>query len=381
MRIVAVSWRDLSHPSAGGAEVLIDCLLGGLASRGHEVTLICGGPVTEHAFEVIDGGGTYSQYVRAPYLCRSRLRDADVLIDTQNGLPFFSPLWWPKPSICLVHHVHTDQWETRFPRPMAAVLKEVERRVMPVVYGRRRYVAISRSTLEGLVDIGVRREAISVIESGVDIPSGPMPPKSNDPLFLSLNRLVPHKRIDLLLSAWAITGSALPGGRLLVAGDGPELAALRRQAASIPGVEILGRIGEDQKQDLLARAWALVTAAHHEGWGMSIMEAAAAGTPALAVDVPGVRDAVVDGTTGVLVRPAFEAEISDAFAKAMLEFSSDAGRRETLGRNARERAEEFPWSRTIELWGRLLDEVAAFGSGRAAPSIVGRAGTGAPRCR
>ena len=381
MRIVAVSWRDLSHPSAGGAEVLIDRLLGGLASRGHEVTLICGGPVTEHAFEVVDAGGTYSQYLRAPYLCRRRFRDADVLIDAQNGLPFFSPLWWPKTSMCLVHHIHTDQWETRFPRPMAAVLKEVERRLMPVVYGRRRYVAISRSTLEGLVDIGVRREAISVIESGVDIPSGPMPARSKDPLFLSVNRLVPHKRIDLLLRAWAITGSALPRGRLLVAGDGPELAALRRQATSIPGVEILGRISEDQKQDLLARAWAMVTAAHHEGWGMSIMEAAATGTPALAVDVPGVRDAIVDGTTGVLVRPAFEAEIPDAFAKAMLEFTTDAGRRETLGRNARERAGEFTWSRTTELWERLLDEVAASGSGRAAPSSVGRAGTGAPRCR
>jgi glycosyltransferase involved in cell wall biosynthesis len=378
MRIVAVSWRDTAHRQAGGAELVLDRLLSGLASRGHQVTLVCGGPVASHAYDVLDAGGTYGQYLRAPHLCRKLVRDADVLVDVQNGVPFFSPLWWPKPSLCLVHHIHTDQWETRFPRPVAAVLKEVERRVMPVVYRRTRYSAVSTSTLEGLVDIGVRREAISVIESGVDIPPGPLPPKAERPLFLSVNRLVPHKRIELLLRAWAITGAGLPGGRLVIAGDGPELAALRRQAASIPGAEILGRISEDQKQDLLASAWAVVTTAHHEGWGMSIMEAAAAGTPALSVDVPGVRDAIVDGTTGVLLRPAFEAEIPDAMAKAILEFSTDVERRETLGLNARERAKEFTWSRTMDRWECLLEEVAFSGSGPAAPVVGGRQGTTTP---
>ena len=235
MRICAVTWRDLAHPSAGGAEVLVDRLLGGLAHRGHDVTLICGGPLAEHEdYDVIGAGGTYTQYIRAPWLCLSRFREADVIIDVENGIPYFSPLWRRGPSVCLMNHVHTDQWSDRFPRLVAAVCSAAERRVMPVVYRNRRFVAISSSTADALAAIGVPRQHINMIEPGVDLHSGLPPKKSAEPLFVSLNRLVPHKRIDLLLKGWEIAGAAT-SGRLIVAGDGPELDALRQQASSIPG--------------------------------------------------------------------------------------------------------------------------------------------------
>lgn len=360
MKVVAISWRDLAHPSAGGAEVLVDRILGGLAARGHDVTLVCGGPAAHHSFDVVDAGGTYSQYIRAPLICLARFREADVIVDTENGIPYFSPLWRRRPSVCLVHHVHTDQWQERFPRPVAAVCRAVERDVMPIVYRNRRFVATSCSTAESLRDLHVRAESISVIEPGVDVLPGPAPAKSDQPLFVSLNRLVPHKRIDLLLRAWVLSRVATKG-RLVVAGDGPLLDDLRRQAAPLPGVEVLGRVSEEVKHDLLARAWAVVSAAHHEGWGLSITEAAAAGTPALAVDAPGIRDAVLDGVTGVLVRPATEREIPVVLARAMAAFAGDEGRRRTLGDNALSRAREFSWDRAVGRWEVLLREVAGAG--------------------
>jgi glycosyltransferase involved in cell wall biosynthesis len=358
MKIVVATWRDLAHQSAGGAEVMIDRLLCGLTDRGHHVTLVCGGPTSPHPFEVVDAGGTYSQYIRAPWICLSRFRDADVVVDVENGLPYFSPLWRRRPSICLTNHIHTDQWETRFPRPVAACCSAVEARLMPIVYRNRRFVAISRSTAEALVDIGVHESAVTVIEPGVDFPSGPVPSKSDKPLFLSLNRLVPHKRVDLLLKAWSMACETTPG-QLVVVGDGPELDDLRRLAATIPRAEVRGRVSEEEKQDLLARTWAVVSAAHHEGWGLSIMEAAALATPALAVDAPGLRDAIVDGATGVLVRSRDETQIPEALARAMNDLVNDDERRHALGRCARQRARVFSWDHFVDQWESVLEDACA----------------------
>jgi glycosyltransferase involved in cell wall biosynthesis len=357
VKVVGVAWRDLAHPSAGGAEVVVDRLLGGLATRGHEVTLVCGGPTGPRGYEVVDAGGTYSHYVRAPWVCLARFRDADVVIDTQNGMPYFSPLWRRRPSVCLVHHVHTDQWQTRFPGPVAAVCRAIERDVMPAVYRRRRFIVTSPSTAEALMEIGVPGESITVIAPGVDVPSGPLAGKSETPLFVSLNRLVPHKRVHLLLQAWALAHGAI-GGRLVIIGEGPLLEELRRAASNIPAVEVLGRVDDNVRNDLLAKAWAAVSASHHEGWGLALMEAAVVGTPSLAVDAPGIRDSVVDGVTGVLVRAGSDREIPRLFADAMVEFVAAGDRRRRLGDQAQQRAAEFGWDRFVTGWEAALEEIA-----------------------
>jgi glycosyltransferase involved in cell wall biosynthesis len=362
LSIVAVSWRDLAHPLAGGAEVLLDRVLDGLHDRGHQVTLVCGGPLSQHAYEAVDSGGTYSQYLRAPAICTRRFRDADVVIDVQNGMPYFSPLWRRRPSLCVVHHVHTDQWATRFPRPIAGVFRSIERRAMPFAYRNRPFLAISRSTAQSLAAIGVPAESITVIESGVDAPPAASAARSGEPLFLSLNRLVPHKRVDLLLEAWRLAQPRVQG-RLVVVGGGPLLDDLRQQARSIPRVDVLGRVDEAEKEDLLARAWVVLSAAHHEGWGMSVLEGAAFGTPSLAIDAPGIRDALIDGVTGRLVYPRDEADIPETLGRAMTAFITDEQERENLGAAARRRALDLSWKRCIDRWeAALIDATTSVGT-------------------
>jgi glycosyltransferase involved in cell wall biosynthesis len=358
LNVVAVSWRDLAHPSAGGAEVLLDRVLNGLHDKGHKVTLVCGGPLSRHPYEALDSGGTYSQYLRAPAICTRRLRDADIVIDVQNGMPYFSPLWRRRPSLCVVHHVHTDQWATRFPRPVAGIFRAIERRAMPFVYRNRPFLAISRSTAQSLAAIGVPAESITVIESGVDAPLEASVERSGEPLLLSLNRLVPHKRVDLLLEAWRLAQPRIPG-RLVVVGDGPLLDDVRRQARSIPRVDVRGRVDEAEKEDLLARAWVVLSAAHHEGWGMSVLEGGAFGTPCLATDAPGIRDALIDGVTGRLVYPSNDAEIPEMLGRAMRELVEDEPRREELGAAARRRALDLSWSRCVDRWEAALMDAAS----------------------
>ncbi|MHB1502435.1 MAG: glycosyltransferase [Acidimicrobiales bacterium] len=371
VRLAIVTWRDLAHPLAGGSEIVVDRLARGFIERGHEVTVVCGGPVGPHTYRVIRAGGTYSQYLLAPIECMKHLGSADLLVDVENGIPFFSPLWHRGPKVCLVHHVHSDQWRTRFPAPVAYAARLVEQRLMPAVYRNQAFVAVSPSTASALEGIGIDRNRIRVIESGVDTPpSGdPALARSPDPLFVAIGRLVPHKRVNLLLDVWA---RVLPvvGGSLVIAGSGPELEHLRRIAP--PGADLPGHVSEETKADLLQRAWFLVHSAHHEGWGMSILEAAAYGTPALALDVPGVRDAIVDGTTGEL------AHDPDDLARRWIALASDTPRRAQMGRAAAERASRLTWNRTVDSYLELAGKLA--GTGETTSSrLDAPAGTGIQR--
>ena len=297
-----------------------------------------------------DLGGTFTQYARAPIAHARHARRDDVLVDVANGIPFFSPLWRRRPVVCLVHHVHTDQWIMHFPRPVSAFGRWLELKAVPVVYRRSGFLAVSGSTADGLVGTGVRPEQIRVVLNGVDVPAAPVPARSAEPLFVALGRLVPHKRIDLLLRVWDEVRPTV-GGRLVVAGDGLERQRLAARAG--PGAEVVGRISEEEKHDLLSRAWLLVHAASHEGWGIVTMEAAVRGTPTLGFDVPGVRDAVVDGATGVLVSSPSE------LAARWRELAADPARRERLGAAARERALSCSWDATMDTFLETLAEAAA----------------------
>lgn len=334
--------------------MVVDRLLSGLATRGHDVALVCGGPIGERAYPVYDAGSTFGQYFWAPILCTTRVRDADILIDVSNGLPFFSPLWRRRPSVCLMHHNHAEQWEMRFGPRVASAARWGENTLVPYVYRHRRFVAVSRSTADSLLAIGVEPARVSTIESGVVSTVGTRKAKSTEPLFVALSRLVPHKRTTLLLEAWR---SVYPvtGGRLVIVGDGPLLGALRESAAGTPGVTFTGHVEESAKASFLQEAWFLVQASLHEGWGTVILEGAAAGTTTLAVDAPGVRDAIIDGKTGVLV-PADSESLSQAFAKEWIDLAADEGRRQLLGEDAWQWARAHTWDSVVDAWECLLKE-------------------------
>lgn len=326
MRIVIHAWRDLAHPQAGGSEQLVHLIAGGMTDRGHDVHLICGDPVGERSYAVSASGGTYSQYARVPLLDHRLARSADVVLDVANGATYGTPLWRRGATILLVHHLHTTQWRETFPWPIAMLGTLFERRLVPVIYRRCLVLAVSRSTAQDLEGIGVPTNRIRLIQNAV----GPTPAtgaqRSSEPLFVALGRLVPHKRMDLLLAMWEHV-RPVTGGRLVIIGDGPSRDQLRATAG--PQVELVGWVDEEEKYRLLAQAWLLLHTASHEGWGIAISEAGAVGTPAIGFDVPGVRDALVDGQTGRLAKDP------DEFERLWIELAQDERHRADYGDAAR----------------------------------------------
>ncbi|CAB4540095.1 unannotated protein [freshwater metagenome] len=346
MRIVFLAWRDTAHPQAGGSEVVIDQLASRLTERGHHVELLHGGPSGTHPYRSTRIGGNYSQYLRAPFSFFRRRRGVDVVIDVENGIPYFSPLWQRKPVVGLVHHIHTEQWRMQFPEPIAAVGRLLEGRLMPLVYRRAPFVTVSPSTTNGLADLGIAPSHITTIEMGLDFdPLEPAP--STEPRFIVLSRLVPHKRVELALKMWDSV-RPITGGQLVIVGDGPELDNLRSMAGA--GVEFTGWVDEERKRSELAQAWILIHPAHHEGWGTVVMEAAAASVPTLAFDVDGVRDSVANGVTGYL------ATNESDFAAQWISLTTNGSQRAQMANAAKNRASTFTWDRAVDMFEAILQK-------------------------
>ena len=344
--ILFIAWRDLANPRAGGSEVLVDQLASGLLTRGHRVTLLCAGPVAERPYQVRRSGGTYSQFVRAPLAYLRHFRDTDLIVEVCNGMPFLVPLWSRRPAICLVNHVHAELWPIRFRPPVSTVGRRVESTVMPWVHRKNLFLTVSSSTAESLERMGVGQDRIRQICNGVVRPDPPAP-RSPDPLFLALGRLADYKRLDLLLRLWDRVRHVV-GGKLVIAGDGPERPRL--EALAGPDVVFTGRVSHQEKHRLMCSAWLFLHPALIEGWGIVVAEAAIRGTPAVAFDVPGLRDSVVPGETGMLVRTEGE------FASAWASLAIDGRRRETLGQAARGRALQLHWSAAVEGFAEVADE-------------------------
>ncbi|MPY54943.1 glycosyltransferase family 4 protein [Streptomyces acidicola] len=339
-RIVFLARRDLGNPAAGGSELLVDRLAVGLTRLGHQVTLLCGGPAAFREYRVVSAGGDLGHYLRAKSSFARQVGDCDLLVEVCNGMPYLAPLWHDGPTLCLVNHVHTELWNMRFGGPLAPAARLGRRLEHWALAGAQRgnlLVAVSPSTAHALREIGVERERIRVVHNGVEEP-GPRAERSPEPLFVAVGRLVEYKRIDLLLRLWERV-RPVTGGRLVIVGDGPERARLERLAG--PGVEFTGHVSEAEKHRLLCAAWLLLHPSAVEGWGLVVTEAAARETPAIAFDVPGLRDSVVDGETGVLA----EGESSFAAAWCALALSTD--RRALMGKAARERAGRFRWDHTV----------------------------------
>ena len=353
-RIVFLAHRDLANPQAGGSEILVDRLADGLTRLGHQVTLLCGGPASYRDYRVVSAGGAYGHFLHARSAFAQLVGDCDLLVEVCNGMPYFAPAWHHGPTLRLVNHVHTDLWKLRFGGPMAPAARIGRRLEHWALAGARHrglLVAVSPSTAQALRGIGVSRDRIRVVHNGVEEP-GPRAPRSVEPLFVAVGRLVEYKRIELLLRLWERVRPVV-GGRLLIVGDGPERERLERLAG--PGVEFTGHVSEARKHELLCAAWLLLHPSAVEGWGLVVTEAAVRETPAIAFDVPGLRDSVVDGVTGVLARG------ESSFAAAWCALALSERRREGMGKAACDRAGRYRWDRTVRQFRSVAGEAVKGG--------------------
>lgn len=352
MNILLVNWLDRANPQAGGAEIHVFEIFGRLVAQGHRVRMVCSGwtgctpraEVQGIALTRVSSRNGFALAGRGAVRRALAEERPDVVVEDINKIPLFLTTVTDLPFCAIVPHLFGETAFQEAPWPMAAAVWLAER-PLPRAYDRAGYHVISESTRDDLVRRGVRPECIRVIHPGVDAEHfrpDPSARRSDPPSFLYVGRLKRYKGVDLAIRALAQARRTHPGLRLEIAGSGDARGDLEALAADLglgDAVTFHGFVPEERKLQLLRTSWANVFPSPKEGWGITVIEAAACGTPSLASDSPGLRDSIRHGRTGYLV-PHGDV---DALAARMLELAGDPAEVEVLGRAARAFAGSLSW--------------------------------------
>jgi glycosyltransferase involved in cell wall biosynthesis len=346
LRILIVNWRDPKHPQAGGAETYLFEQAKRWVRWGHQVEWLSGGFTGGAPRDRIESipirrvGNAMTVYASVPFVYLREFRDRfDCVVDSSNGIPFFTPLFSMKPKVCVVYHVHREVFKKHLPGWLAGVLAWCEEKLVPLVYRNVHFVTISDDTRAEMRRVGIGNAGAGLVRCGVD---GSLVPgeKAVLPTVLYLGRLKAYKRVDRLIEAFAEVHRRVPFAKLQIAGTGDALAGLRELTSRLGldgSVTFEGFVDDDRKRELLQRAWVTVSLSEMEGWGITAIEGNACGTPAIAYDVPGLREAIAHDESGLIVPEG--ASVADA-VEAIL---TDAMLRRRLERGAAARAAKFSW--------------------------------------
>ena len=381
MNILVVNYRDRRHPAAGGAEKHLHRIFSLIAEAGHQVVLLTTAFAGCKEREVVDGiqvvrkGGDLLFQLTVAMNIRKLDREFnfDVVVEDLNKLPLFTPFFVKKPVLVQMHHLWRGSIFHEASFPVAFVVWAFER-MIPWFYRKQPFVVVSPSTKRELEEIGIAEDRISVIYNGSDsddpiqmepgsdsdnpVSSSDAVPdeeESSVPYFLWLSRVHRYKGIWTALEAFGEFAENHPDVKLVVAGDGPllkKIPAWLKERGLTEHVELLGFVSSEKKKKLLENAVALLQTSFKEGWGLTVVEAAKHGTTTIASDVPGLRDSVRNGETGLL----FPVGDAHTCAMEMDRIYSDDDLRTRLSHAAKSYADEFRWDIAAEKTLDLLQD-------------------------
>jgi len=351
-QITMLAWRDLDDPEAGGSEVFADRVATAWAEAGIGVTTRTsaapGFPSEDmrHGYRVVRRSGRHTVFPTAIRdQLAGRLGPADAVVEVWNGIPWLTPLWCRVPRVAFIHHVHVDMWEMSLGPTLAIAGRTIERRAA-LLYRSTTVLTPSHGSRQHIIDyLRLPPGNVQVVPPGIDPDFCPGGSRSPRPTVLAVGRLVPHKRVEDLLTLMPGLLQRVPDARLVVVGEGYHRATLESLARDLGlghAVEFRRAVSREDLVAAYREAWVVTSASIAEGWGMTITEAAACGTPAVVSRIGGHVDAVIDGETGLL------ADHPDELARHLAGVLTDPSLRQRLGAAAQERAATLSWGSTAQ---------------------------------
>jgi glycosyltransferase involved in cell wall biosynthesis len=349
--VAVLAWRDLEDPEAGGSELHAHEVATRWAAAGIDVVLrtssVAGRAVLveRDGYRVVRRSGRYGVFASGPMdIAGGHLGPLDGLVEIWNGMPFLSPIWSRLPRVVFMHHVHGEMWSMALPSPLAQAGRALESVLAPPFYHRSPIVTLSESSRREIVALpGLRARRVSVVPPGIHPRYCPGGHRAERPLVVAIGRLVPVKNFPRLVSILSRMREKVPGLECIIVGEGRErsgLQAMIRELDADGYVSLPGRLSSDELVELYRRAWVVASTSTKEGWGLTVSEAAACGTPAVASRIPGHLDAIDDGVTGMLC------DSDEDFARGLETVLSDPLTRRRLGRAACERVAPLTWEAT-----------------------------------
>ena len=356
MQILWLSWKDISHEHAGGAELVQSQICKRLAADGHTVVVLTSRSGDNPAKEVIDGYTVHRQghyrYTVYPLVFWRYWRQyrnwADVVIEEFNTAPFFARLYTKRPRIVLFHQLAREIWFYQFFQPLSSIGYALEPHIINAIKSKH-ILAMSPSTKRDLVRYGIKPDTISVISEGITlVPIKDLTAiaKSHHPSILAYGGIRPMKRTLDIVHAFEQAKVHIPALTLTIAGNdtgryAEEVAQYVSNSRYADDITMTGRVPKKRLAALLSSHHFIIAAAVKEGWGLTITEAASQGTPAIAYDVDGQRDAVLYGKAGILCEPN-----PDDLAQAIIEAFSPTFNYKELQQQAWEYAKTINFDQT-----------------------------------
>lgn len=369
MHILIYNWKDLKNPDVGGAEIILFELAKRFIKEGHQITWFCRRFKRCIPEEIIDGikvvrrGNPITVYWHGYRYYRSLSEKPDLVIDALNTIFWQTPLYVKNKKLAYVNQLAREVFFYELPSIISHLAYLLER-LQFITYKKASFICYAFSTKEDLVKMGIPRDNIQLFHLGIDHGRYSPGEKSKTPLFLCVSRLVKMKRIDLCIRAMKEVIKNYPETKLAIAGYGYEREKLEKLRDDLDlknnvfftdeNILFLEKSEKDQKVKLMQEAWALLFPSVKEGWGMTVTECAACGTPAIVTDVTGLRDSVKNNETGLIVskNPA-----PKELAEAMIKIIRDRELRENLSQNAIEWAKNFSWDRSFEEFKNIVNRI------------------------
>ncbi len=372
MKILLLSWRGPAHPNAGGAEISTHEHAKGWVKKGNEVTLFTSYYQGAKRYEVIDGVEVvrkgrqiFGVQLEAFFWYLFGKHEAfDIIIDQFHGIPFFTPLYIRKKKLAFIHEVTKEVWHLNpWSWPLNLIPSIFGRYFEPLIfklfYGTTPFMTVSKSTKQDLIDWGIPEKNIYIVHNGISLYKlNKIPKKESRKTAIYLGSLSKDKGVEDSLKILSKIKEIESNWQFWVVGTSDKqylikLKKLTKELGLQNNVKFYGYVSEKIKFELLSRAHVLVNPSTREGWGLVIIEAASVGTPAVGYDVPGLRDSIINGKTGVLCK----IDISD-FSKAILSLMANKNLYIKMSSEGKKWAKTFDWHKSSKESLELINKIA-----------------------
>jgi glycosyltransferase involved in cell wall biosynthesis len=365
MKILVINWQDIKNPFGGGAEVHLHEIFKRIAAMGNDVYLYCCKTEDLPEYEELDGikifrkgnRNTFNYTVKSEYLKHFSRENFDIIIDDINKIPFYTPKYVREPLLAISHHFFGTSIfrETNIISGLYVYLAE---KIIDWVYKKTPFAVVSESTKEEFISRGFNPGNFSIIQNAINQAEFPMKicEKNQFPNIVFFGRIKKYKSIDHLLKAFSLIKYKIPSVSLYILGRGdylPDLVKLARKLGISEQTKFFGYISNEDKIKLLSSAHVVVNTSLKEGWGITNIEANACGTPVVSANVPGLRDSVNPGFSGLLYEYGNINQLSDF----LLDILRNDELRINLSIGALEWAKSFSWDDSAQLMHKRCIEV------------------------
>lgn len=374
MNILLLSWRGLKHPNAGGAEISTHEHAKGWVKGGHKVTLFTSFYKGAKDKEIIDGveiirkgSQVFGVQVEAFkwYLLKSHPA-FDIVIDQFHGIPFFTPLFVRCKKLGFIHEVTKEVWRLNpWSKPfnlIPAILGPFfEHLIFKFFYRNIPFMTVSESTKKDLIKWGIPQNQITVIHNGLNVTyvkSNHRKEKKKTLIFLGA--LSKDKGIEEALKAFSLIEKYEKQWQFWVVGkcDLRYLKKIRAQGKELgisQKVKFWGFVSDKKKFELLSKAHIAINPSIREGWGLVVIESAAAGIPTVGYNSPGLRNSIIHNKTGIICSENTKEDLASNVLKLM----NDEKKYKEISQNAKIWSKKFSWEKSVNKSIILLKNLAS----------------------